>query len=87
MCYCTVPQRPVARVKPISDYMIELLVRYPSSLPADVRKAVEDYVAEDPFGRSVAIFYRTYYKELDALKARDGSCRHCAFNPPRRSGD
>ena len=62
--------------------MIELLVRYPYSLPVDVRKAVELYVAENPLGKAVANFYRTYYEELDALNTPDASCRLDAFTPP-----
>jgi hypothetical protein len=51
--------------------MIERYIRYPDSLDAEARQAVETALSEDDAARSVARHYLTLYRTLDEVAAAD----------------
>lgn len=50
----------------ITEHVIERYVRYPETLPATLREAVEAHLRQSPKLAKIADFYRDFYRELDA---------------------
>lgn len=50
----------------ITERVIERYVRYPETLSAATREAVEEHLRRSPELARIAAFYHDFYRELDA---------------------